>query len=143
MSHLPTGLAWAAGFVDGEGCIALIHHKQQIKGVWYESFVLRLSVANTDLRSLHRLQEMFGGSIHSARRPLRVTHKPCWNWYCQSAKAETALTALLPYLFTKKEQAELGLLARQHLRRDGRQRTSEQRAALVIAFDRLKEMKRA
>ena len=44
-------LAWAAGIVDGEGCISL----HTVKAKHGPCYVLRLSVTNTSLLMLHRL----------------------------------------------------------------------------------------
>lgn len=138
-----TNLAWAAGFIDGEGCIALCHHNQVIKGKSYESYPLRLSVSNTDLRCLERLKGMFGGSINRANRAARPHHKPCWSWYCQAAKAENALIALLPYLFSKKEQAELGITSRKYIQKNGVKRTDDDAfAAQANIANGLKLLKR-
>lgn len=138
-----TDLAWAAGFIDGEGCIALIHHHQTIGQKTYQCFVLRLSVANTDLLSLERLKAMFGGSINGAGRSSRPHHKPCWQWFCHSAKAERALIRLLPYLFGKKAQAELGVASRKYVQNNGRPKSAEVINAQFGIFNKLKLMKRA
>lgn len=135
-------IAWAAGFIDGEGCIALCHHRQRTKGRDYECFVLRLSVANTDLRSLQRLKSMFGGSINSASRKGRPNHKPCWTWYCTSAKAQNALEILLPHLFGKREQAELGLLSRRYIQANGRPRAGDAIPRQAAIASQLKHLKR-
>lgn len=137
-----TDLAWSAGFVDGEGCIALCKHAQKIKGVEYRCFVLRLSVTNTDLRCLERLKSMFGGSINQANHKGREHHKPCWTWYCTSAKAERALIALLPFLFSKKEQAELGIASRRYIQSNGRPRTADSIAGQEHAYTQLRHLKR-
>ena len=138
-----TDLAWAAGFIDGEGCIALVHHKQNIKGKVYESFVLRLSVANTDALCLDRLKTMFGGSINSSNRASRPHHKPCWVWYCQSAKAEVALQKLMPFLFSKKTQAQLGITSRKYIQSHARLRDPVEFEKQRGIYNNLKLMKRA
>lgn len=138
-----TDLAWAAGFVDGEGCIALIYHKRPIKDRFYECYALRISVTNTDMRCLERLKGMFGGSINGLRHKDRPNNKPCWTWYCTSANAERALRALLPYLFSKKEQAAAGLESRKYIQTNGLPRTEESRAAQAAILSQLKRLKRA
>ena len=142
MSARDTDLAWAAGFIDGEGCIALRRQVGRQKGVAYTCYALRLSVTNTDLRCLERLKSMFAGSINRATHSYRPQNKPCWAWFCSSANAERALVALLPYLVSKKEQAELGLLSRRHIQKNGRKRevgSLEQQAAIA---DRISHLKR-
>ena len=110
-----TDLAWAAGFIDGEGSIGLYRGKHPTS----EFYVLRLSVTNTDIRALERLKKMFGGSINKSNHKSRPTRRPCWAWYCQCAKGAAALEMLLPYLLVKKERAEIALLSRRYLRRKG------------------------
>lgn len=137
-----TDLAWAAGFIDGEGCIALRRQVGRQKGVEYTCYALRLSVTNTDLRCLERLKAMFAGSINRATHANRPQNKPCWTWYCSSANAERALCELLPYLLSKREQAELGMLSRKHIQKNGRKRESgvlEHQAAIA---DRIAHLKR-
>ena len=101
-----TDLAWAAGFIDGEGCIILYQGKP--------TYVLKLTVTNTDLRSLERLKEIFGvGTISIRQRSGQ--RRPCWNYYLAARKAEQALRQVEPYLFTKKVQCQIGLLSRKYI----------------------------
>ena len=142
VSPKDTDLAWAAGFVDGEGCIALCRRAQKIKDKTYHCYVLRLSVANTDLRALERLKGMFGGSINAASHTKRPTHKPCWTWYVMSAKAEATLAAIVPFLFSKKEQAELGIASRRYIQGNGRPRVPESLIQQGAMYTQLRHLKR-
>ncbi len=113
-------LVWAAGFIDGEGCIGLYPCANNDR-----HFYLRLSVANTDLRCLERLQGLFGGSINRTNHIDRPGCRPCWTWYCQSKKCVAALEAIKPFLFSKLEQAEVALLSRKYMRRKGQSRLDD------------------
>lgn len=137
-----TDKAWAAGFVDGEGCIALIGRSQVLKGKTYQCFVLSLHVANTDIRTLERLKTMFGGTIYPTNHKNRPNNKPCWTWYCRSALAAAALDKLLPYLFSKKEQAELGIASRRYIQGNGRPRAEGNLEAQSQISTQLKHLKR-
>lgn len=105
MFHRDTDLAWAAGIIDGEGCISLNNeHRVQ--------YLLRISVTNTDLRMLTRLRDLFGGSVCGPLKRYKVHHKDRWVWDIKASKAESAIRAMFPYFVTKKQEAELGLQAR-------------------------------
>jgi hypothetical protein len=54
--------AYTAGFIDGEGCIAITcRRKPEGKSAYYETLLV---VAQSDLVPLSELQAAFGGSIH-------------------------------------------------------------------------------
>jgi hypothetical protein len=104
-------LGWAAGILDGEGCI----------GLWPDSrrpYSARMSVyiANTDERMLLEFQRLFGGTVTPRKTAAmgagfkRVPIiKPQWVWQAHGASAIPVLEAVLPYLICKKEKAELCL----------------------------------
>ena len=140
--HEATDLAWAAGFIDGEGCIALYPRRQILKGKTYHHFVLRLHVSNTDLLALERLQTLFGGSINKANHKDRPHYKPCWTWYCNTSRCEQALESLMPYLFSKKSQAVLGIASRRYIQRNGRPRAPESLQAQAQIYSQLRQLKR-
>jgi hypothetical protein len=87
-----TDVAWAAGFVDGEGYLGT--------GGRGASPLLEVSQRATDA-PLRRLQALFGGSLFRAGR------SPRWVWKVNSApQMRIALALLLPHLMVKAEQAE-------------------------------------
>src|SRR5687767_2509387 len=75
----PTDLAWAAGIVDGEGYVSID-----------TTFVLRLSVSNTDPRITDRLLHLFGGSKHQYQ-PRQNQTSLCHYWVCQLWRAVSVL----------------------------------------------------
>lgn len=97
-------LAYLAGFFDGEGCISIARPE----GSSY--FLLRCSVANTDLRPLLVLKETFGGSVKGPYQRPRA--KAIFNWNIDAAKAEAFLVRILPFLIIKRERAEKGIAFR-------------------------------
>ena len=106
-------LAWAAGIIDGEGCIGFTKCNGH--------YALRLEVANTDPRMLDKLREMFGGSIKvKTWKPPATNQRPAWRWYLSTAQAANVLVQVLPWLVTKHEQAELAILSRQFVNRSGK-----------------------
>ena len=97
-------LAWAAGIIDGEGCILLSLHTKK------KSYNLRVTVTNTDPKMLKELKSMFGGSIHAANCKNDKAHwKFKWIWVLVSKEADSALSSMLPYLITKQDQAKTAL----------------------------------
>jgi hypothetical protein len=102
----PTDIAWAAGFIDGEGCIYLKRSgaRQRGGGLRYQP---KLVVGNTAIEPLRKLRDLFGGSLYQ-RRPARGRHKACWAWELGGGKqVGAALLAMLPYLVNKKAEAEV------------------------------------
>ena len=103
MSNELDYVAWAAGFFDGEGCVAAYCYLQKEGYLQYD---LTIQVGQVELAPLRRLEEMWGGHINvqnEARAGWRRTY--CWKLY--GRKAASALTEMIPYLTVKKEQAEL------------------------------------
>lgn len=115
-------LAWAAGFIDGEGTISMYKRTDR-----RQEFRVRMSVVNTHKQSLERLQALFGGSIKPLHKdtPLR-NWKPSFTWVIGERLAEAAIIQVLPYLFVKRPQAELALEARQHVGPAGQRRSDSQ-----------------
>src|SRR5215510_1071963 len=95
-------LAWAAGFVDGEGTITLFLHKRLAQ------IYIVLSAGNTDPRPLHVLQEMFGGNV-SLHKRANATHKTFYTWWLGHRKAANAIRTIEPYLRVKREQAQIAI----------------------------------
>lgn len=93
-------LAWAAGFIDGEGSINLGFSNNQ------KSITLNLSAKQIDPRPLIKLSKMFGGNV----RELTTLNKRGINeWYIIGNKAKEALILLQPFLVNKKIQARLAV----------------------------------
>jgi len=92
----PTDLAWAAGIVDGEGCV-------YIRGQSSPA----LAVENTSYPMLRRLHELLGGRIRPRPRKDRDKNLTCWEWYSYAGRpCLRILRALRPYLVVKGAQAD-------------------------------------
>ena len=103
MSH-ETDLAWAAGFFDGDGSVYIASKAISPRGVRY--FGLELSISQVDPRPLHKYREMFGGAISMNPRPI---HRDWGKWKAGGKNAAIVLRQLLPYLLSKRGEAELAL----------------------------------
>lgn len=107
-SWTDTELAYFAGFIDGEGSFVLHHRKGS------HVYSCQLQVGNTDARVLEWIQTRFGGSVNLERRN-NPKHKLVYRWISEANSLSDVITALLPYLVVKKDQAELILAYRRTL----------------------------
>ncbi len=113
--------AWLAGFFDGEGCVYLKRDKPRGGSNRHNTYHLRLILSNTHLPTMHRVKEILDGEgiigkVFSVDNP---KHRTRWEWRVNATKAERVLRLMLPYLVTKKEQAEIALLSRQYQQKVG------------------------
>ena len=111
-------LGWAAGFIDGEGSI-LLSRRSDRGG---KECRVVVNAVNTDIRALHRLKEMFGGSIHALHSAESIkanarNWKPSWMWTVGNQMAEDMINALLPHLLLKRDRADLALASRKLVHR--------------------------
>lgn len=101
-----TDLAWAAGIIDGEGCISIqrCYHTAN-RPPCYTLFVTAGMVHKP---TAERLRRLFGGCLYM-KKPRNPKHQVGWYWYVASRKAAEVLEIVYPYLFTKHKQAGLGI----------------------------------
>ena len=99
-----TDLAWAAGFIDGDGCISIDKMLNLGKMKYEHPLTLSIRAGNVKLEPLKRLQEIFGlGTINTDGEGFS-------HWQVQSnVQTPKILVGLLPYLTAKGEEAEIGL----------------------------------
>jgi len=105
-------LAWAAGILDGEGCIYIRRHKNysvRNKRVTPQ-YVLVVQVVNTDKKIIDKLNEIVLGNIYERKPEERRKLTYCWNLV--GGKAEGFLKQVLPFLVSKKERALLSIQLR-------------------------------
>jgi hypothetical protein len=97
-----TDLAWAAGFIDGEGCVSLIKRRNGDGYLYYQA---NLNVPQIDKAPLDKLKEMFGGNIRANK--IIGNRRPSFTWTIHAASCRKALQEMLPYLIVKKKEALL------------------------------------
>lgn len=102
-----SNLAWAAGVIDGEGCIFI--RKSTDKRRKSAVYDLGLKVTMTDENTVKRLFDLFGvGHLTKVNK-----HNPKWknglSWVCRANMSKDVIQKLLPYLQTKYNQALLAL----------------------------------
>lgn len=96
-------LAWTAGIFDGEGSIQI--YRQGRNG----RYSLYVTVGNTDLAMVLTLKRLWAGHVSTRRKVTPTTRRPIHTWAAYSLRAEEVLRAVLPYLVTKRTQAEVAL----------------------------------
>lgn len=103
----PHDLGWAAGIVDGEGCIFIRKAEAGSHGRINVSHGLGLKVTMGHKETIDRLAGMFGhGSRHEVRQG---GYNDAWTWLVQATRAWPVLLALQPMIFTKAEEVLLAL----------------------------------
>lgn len=93
--------AWAAGFLDGEGCIGIYTQ--------HERYVLNVSASQSVREPLEILLAMYGGSIHADNRPGGYGGRGVWAWRISGQRAADALIDVVDFLVVKRGQAEIAL----------------------------------
>lgn len=96
-------VAWAAGFIDGEGSITLMSVNSK------RAYSVLLEATNRDVAALERLRELFGGTFQVHTRG-NALHATTLKWRLFAANACRAIAELYPYLVVKQEQARLALI---------------------------------
>lgn len=121
--------AYAAGVIDGEGCIKGRKSSRSI--------TIDLHVTNTNAELLLWLQQRLGGSIHRH-------HDGCGRWWAAASTQRDILEGVLPYLVTKRDQAEAALRLLD-IRRDrtGHLYSDSEHAERESLFQKLRQLKEA
>uniref|UniRef100_A0A6H2A3W2 Putative HNH homing endonuclease n=1 Tax=viral metagenome TaxID=1070528 RepID=A0A6H2A3W2_9ZZZZ len=99
-------LAYAAGIVDGEGCISI--GGKSLGAGKPRRLIMLLSVVNTNEWLIRWLKMQFGGNIRS-NKPTNPRAKLKWIWRVESKKASEIIKLIMPYLQIKRPQAELAI----------------------------------
>ncbi len=116
-------LAYMAGIVDGEGCIAIDRFTN--KNLPSYCYRLKLRVTNTNHWLIEQLRFNFGGNIKVIKA--KGNAKEAYEWYLAGESASICLKLLLPYLCIKRAQAELGIKFQSHKQGKGHHLIDKQR----------------
>jgi hypothetical protein len=98
--------AYAAGLIDGEGCISILCSKK--RSVRYYGATVDVGMTKKALPILKRMKQEYGGTIIKRRNK---THRweEAWSWRTHGAEAVACLQRIRPYLLMKKPQADTAL----------------------------------
>ena len=100
-------VAWAAGILDGEGCITMNRQRPGTGGRINPSHRLFVKVTMGHRPTVDRLREIFGvGSVHVQRS---ARWNDAYSWWVASRQAGFVLRTVRPYLVTKAAEAELAM----------------------------------
>lgn len=97
-------VAWAAGFIDGEGCFWM--NRQIHKGRTRLTHFVGISVHQTKREPLDKLQRLFGGGIYKMIT-YKVNQVDGYQWRTHGSGARDVARAVRPYLLVKGPQADL------------------------------------
>ena len=89
---------YAAGFMDGEGCITTSQN------------TFRVTITNTNRPILDWFLNTFGGNINNQHIPKNPRWNTAWKWVAASRKdVASFLKAVRPYLKVKASEADVVL----------------------------------
>jgi len=94
-----TQLAYAAGYIDGDGCFHI--RKQQSK------FVNHFIITSTNRNVLAWFKKTFGGTISSAKKNQPKKHKPLYQFSIKKKIGIPFTESIIPYLIEKIEEAKV------------------------------------
>lgn len=111
-------IRYVSGLFDGEGCIAVtVGKKGTYKGYSdnYRRYQLHVGIGMTHQPTMLQMQAQFGGG-RNLHRLQNLKHRACYYWKLSSDPASNFLQSILPWLFCKKEEAELAIELQKHIR---------------------------
>jgi intein/homing endonuclease len=109
---MPEEIAYLAGLIDGEGCIAI--QKQQLKNNKV-GYGVNVKITNTDSNMIEAIQDIYlklgvNPLIRERGNPDQDNWKAWFEVYLtKQAHIKIVLEAILPYLRTKKARAQMML----------------------------------
>lgn len=141
-----TQIAWAAGVIDGEGCISLTRRSPQAhNGAINPNYRLVLKVTMCDSRTIRTLHRLFGRGTLQKQKQLHAYWSQPWIWFCNATDAEEVLKLIRPYSVTKKREVDTALefLAKTDRSRAGKARslTPSEIALRERYFIKLRDLK--
>jgi hypothetical protein len=95
-------VAWAAGFLDGEGSFQGYYITPAWRSPYFIVAVTATQVGNRE--PIDRLQKLFGGHVNTSNRA--GIRRPCYQWTLRRGnEVVKILEELLPHLICKQDQA--------------------------------------
>ena len=98
-------LAYAAGIIDGEGCVSICDASFYGR----EVYQLRVAVQMTNPEAIRVLYELFGGRLYYVLKTEKRKARDSWMVF--NSQAATTLRELMPYLKVKQYIALAALRA--------------------------------
>ena len=107
-------LAWAAGFMDGEGCIS-IARQTYTDAARRATFRIRVDITQNHLKVLRYFEKAAGvkGRMYEVKRDASQ-NRDCYHLAYDGDRAFEVIERLLPYLQRKQHEAKAALEFRAH-----------------------------
>lgn len=104
-------LAWAAGFIDGDGFITIQNRNNKVNGKHYRGFYLRVGVNQVQRKPLEELQRLFGGTIRERNSGSSdgFKRKQQYQWCVSTETAAECLRKIKPYVIHKADVVGMAL----------------------------------
>lgn len=83
-------IAWAAGFLEGEGCF---HSGSRIS----------IRAAQVQPEPLHKLKSILGGNVTGPYTKKQLNHRPSYDWNLNGCDAIAAMMTMYPLLSGKRK----------------------------------------
>jgi hypothetical protein len=101
-------IEWAAGFLDGEGCIHIA--RQTYRGKRSATYVLRVYIVQNNREVLEHFRDGVGidARIYKVKR-LTAHNKQVYTLNFQGKKALALIATLAPHLVRKREEAQVAM----------------------------------
>ena len=132
-------LAYAAGIIDGEGCLMIA--RQSYRKGYPENYWPRVEVGTIDTVLCPWLYETFGGNMYSKDVAYNFKSVPTWKWSVSHAQLYDFLTAIRPYLKLKADVADVLLSYRATIGVPGKNITEETRAIRRGFYESVKSLR--
>lgn len=102
------GIEWAAGFLDGEGCIHIA--RQTYRGKRRDTFRLRVYIVQNNREVLEHFRDGVGidARIYKVRRT-QQHNKQVYTLNFEGKKALALIALLMPHLIRKHEEAQTAM----------------------------------
>lgn len=119
-----TDRAYAAGLIDGEGCIRLTSRGKNGGTTFRQGqYTLMVEMTNTDEGMIQWMVERFGGTVSHYAESIQKNRRERWHWRVAANKALYVLDAIWPYVRTKRRQTKLGRRFQRYAQYAGRAAT--------------------
>ena len=126
-----SNLEWAAGMIDGDGCICLY-------GTW-NALHISVGKAKNGYASLNKMKDLFGGRINKNRNEIGNLQE-CSSWVIACQDALSFCELIEPYMVLKKKQFTRAL--DYPLNKMGTALTNDKKELRLAIKDDLKRMKK-
>jgi len=118
-------LEYVAGLFDGEGWCrvqtpGMNTNGEHVSGRWrdFPSYQIVAGIAMTHKPLMQIIHDQFGGTLYGDDHYRRKDPKnrTIYRWHVTSVKAEDFFIAIVPHLILKKDQVELAIKLRKHIK---------------------------